>query len=129
MKNKLHPTDDLAQFIADGEPSTIAYQALRSHLASCPSCQVLAEHLRMTEDALHSMPLVGVSPALRPNVAMIIKREQASIPEWKPFPKMVWIPTAALLAVTVAALVLAPAGGATPVPISLHGSEVPQSTT
>ncbi|MFP3896452.1 MAG: zf-HC2 domain-containing protein [Anaerolineales bacterium] len=82
----------LPQYIADGECAFPRYEALRTHLASCPECRAYARRLRLVEEALHTYPRVHPNPLLTDRILKAVGRERAAMEEWHPLSWDVWVP-------------------------------------
>jgi anti-sigma factor RsiW len=104
--------ESLAQFIADGEPVSPEYAAVRAHLAACGECRVHAARLRRVETALRAWPLAEVSVPLH-------RRLLATLRPWPPAPPAprpavswsVWLPALTLVCALALTLTLAPLPG------------------
>jgi len=113
--------EQLAQYIADGEPACSDYEPLRQHLVHCARCQTLAKDLRIVETALASYPLIVAPPTLRAELMRTIMQErQALQEEWRLLPWDVWVPAVAFGLALLIALLSLPAQlwQAAPVPES-----------
>ncbi|MEA3407202.1 MAG: hypothetical protein U9R48_03875 [Chloroflexota bacterium] len=89
--------DQLPQYVADGEPMSPYYAALRTHLYSCSACQAYAHRLRSVEDALRTCPPVHPSPLLTNRILRTVGRERAEAEEWQPLSWDVWVPIATFI--------------------------------
>ncbi len=119
MSLQMHPLYDIAQYVADGEPSTPAYWAVRAHLYQCAACRELKEKLILTEAALRAYPVESANPTLRPNVSKIITETQTNLPEWKLLPWTVWVPIITFVVATITTLLLVPPEASTPLGFNL----------
>jgi len=93
--------EELPQYVADGEPASPYYRALRAHLASCPSCQEELQRLRWVEEALRCWPKVPAPSALLERVMQAIVEQPHSVrmqERWQPLTWEVWVPALAVLA-------------------------------
>lgn len=100
---------ELPQYIADGEPVTPLYTALRAHLERCPACATYAARLRLVEDALRAYPLAPLAADVSGVVRAVIDLE--SRPQegaWRLWQPDVGIPAVALLAAVMIAILALP---------------------
>jgi hypothetical protein len=114
MADSPHPLYDLAQFVADGEPTSPEYGYLRIHLAKCAYCRGYLLKLRRVEGALVTFPRTSAHAALRPDIARIVADSQTRPPEWHALPWTVWMPAATIIAASLVALYLVPSGTVAP---------------
>ncbi len=84
--------EKLSQYIADGEPASPHYGALRNHLASCSACRAHARRLRQVEEALHTYPRAHPNPLLTDRILKAVGRERAAMEEWHPLSWDMWLP-------------------------------------
>ena len=89
--------DLLAEWVADGEPESVAYAGLRRHMQTCPQCSVLLPPLRRAEEALRAYPTIQADPALLRRIIEAISLEQLpEIEQWRLLPWDVWVPAVAV---------------------------------
>jgi hypothetical protein len=101
--------DLMAEYVAEGEPSTWRYALLRRHLSQCASCRAQVDRLRHVEQALWAWPLEMVSAPLHERlVATLDGRETGE--RWPLVPWNVWLPLLTLLAAASLVFLLVPPG-------------------
>jgi hypothetical protein len=114
MIETVHELHELAQFVADGESTSLEYLQLRRHLAQCALCREYLSKLRRVEVALKTYPKVPADAALRLNIARIVADTQTKPSEWHAFPWTVWVPVATIMAASLVALYLVPTSAVAP---------------
>lgn len=85
--------EQLPQYIADGEPASSQYAAIRAHLRSCLPCGAQAQRLRLVEEALQAYPLVRPEASLTTRILGSLSAEESTQEkEWRLLPWDVWVP-------------------------------------
>ena len=98
---------ELAQYVADGEPPTEAYDALRAHLLGCAACQQRLAWLRLVEEMLQEWPQVAADPALAARIVAQLPPLATVSATWQALPWNVWVPALAVgLGLTLTMLAL-----------------------
>jgi hypothetical protein len=114
MVETIHVLNQLAQYVADGEPASLEYRQLRLHLAQCSFCRGYLPKLRRVEVALKTYPKVTIDAVVRLNIARIVTDAQNTPSEWRALPWTVWVPVATVMAASLMALYLIPNGTVDP---------------
>ena len=85
--------EQLPQYIADGEPASSQYAAIRAHLRCCLHCGAHARRLRLVEEALQTYPLVRPETSLTARILGALSAEEfTQEKEWRLLPWDVWVP-------------------------------------
>lgn len=100
--------EQLIQYVADGEPVSIAYDGLRAHLAACPICGAELDRLRLVEQALRTYPLTLPKTDVTAHVLRAIAAQQVKQEAWHPLPWDVWVPVAAFAVAIIIAMMSLP---------------------
>ena len=102
--------EQLPQYVADGEPASTQYAAIRAHLRACRPCRAEARRLRLVEEALRSYPPVRPDASLAARILEALSAEgSAQKEEWRLFPWDVWVPALSFaLAVLLAMMFIPP---------------------
>jgi len=96
MLNHDQVWQQLADYVADGEPENSEYVALRIHLHDCALCRAQLARLRDVESALRSYPLLRPSPELTRSILHAIRSEPRQ-EDWRLVPWSIWLPSLTLL--------------------------------
>jgi hypothetical protein len=102
--------EQLPQYIADGEPASSQYAAIRAHLRGCLPCGAHARRLRFVEEALQAYPLVRPEASMVARIMGTISAEDSiQEKEWRLLPWDVWVPALSFaLAVLLAMMFIPP---------------------
>ena len=103
-------SQELPQYVADGEPPLARYQSLRAHLRVCAACRGYALRLRIAEDALRAYP--PVLPRAEMTAAVmgyICAQDSEADEEWRLLPWEYWVPALAVFLALALALLSTPA--------------------
>lgn len=100
--------DLLAEFVADGQPSTRPYRALRDHLATCSACRGQAARLSIVHEALRAWPMATPPEALPARIIALLADEKGPLQAWHALPWSIWVPAVTALAAMLVVLLALP---------------------
>jgi len=96
----------LAEYVADGEPEASNYAYLKEHLHTCVMCKAQLARLRIVESALRSYPMLKPRPELAWEILRAIRAERRE-KDWHLVPWNIWLPgLTMLLAISIIAVAL-----------------------
>ncbi len=114
MRHTERLSNQLAEYVAAGEPDAWRYRRLRAHIQRCPHCQARLESLRYVEQALRTWPSHVPQRSLLPKILQAVSEEAVQNEDWQLLPWNIWVPIVAVgAALLIAAISLPPSSLAT----------------